>query len=224
MRPDEVTEDDSSAEVAQDQLVPGWLALLVLVLLLAVVGLGGFIVRGLVTGEHPRNPQDSAVLTARAAAAKQPGNVDALRELAFAYQQAKRYDQALSTYDRVLKLAPKDSASLYNKGVIYLALNVDDKAEETLWDVLENEPTHVLAAKALGDYYASKGQYRSVLVAVRPVVKAKPDMADLQYLMGLAYEHTGHPAWAKARYKLALRYVPDYKQARDGLARLGAGK
>ena len=56
---------------------------------------------------------------------------------------------------------------------------------------------------------------------MRPVVQADPSLADLQYLMGLAYEKTGQTAWAKERYKLALKYTPDNQQAKDGLRRLG---
>ena len=45
-------------------------------------------------------------------------------------------------------------------------------------------------------------------------------MADLQYLMGLAYENTGHPDWAAARYRMALETLPDMAEAREGLERL----
>jgi Tfp pilus assembly protein PilF len=61
-------------------------------------------------------------------------------------------------------------------------------------------------------------------VAVKPVVEAKPTLADLQYLMGLAYEKTGEPALAKERYTMALKYAPDMKEALDGLQRLGVAK
>lgn len=222
MCPDDVTGADEAGteRTPEENLIPGWLALLVLVLLLAVVGVGGYIVRDMMSGERYTTPQDAEVTRAEAEVRSKPEDVDTRRNLAYAYQQAKRYDKAIEVYDQVLKLAPKDPASLYNKGAIYLELQANDRAEEVLWDVLEEEPTHVLAAKALGEYYASRGQYKSVLVAVRPVVKVKPEMADLQYLMGLSYENTGHAEWAEARYRLALKYVPDMPKARDALARL----
>lgn len=218
------TRSDERADADDSQLVPGWLALLVLVLLLAVVGVGGYVIRGVMTGGKYRSPAEVEIARFEESVQSDPTSPDAHRSLAFAYQQAERWDDALEEYDKTLALLPKDPASLYNKGIVYLKLGVNDKAEEVLWDVLEAEPTHVLAAKALGEYYASKGQYRSLIKAVRPVVEVKPEMADLQYLMGLAYENTGRPEWAMARYQLALKYVPDMKKARDGLRRLESRK
>ena len=120
----------------------------------------------------------------------------------------------------VMKLSG-DTAALYNKGIVLLELGRDDDAEEVLWDVLEIDPRHVLAAKALGELYAERREYRSLVAAVRPVVEENPEAADLQYLMGLAYENLGRPDWAEARYRLALQYYPDMREAREGLERLG---
>ena len=150
-----------------------------------------------------------------------PNDTQAHLDLGFAYQQDGRFSDAISEYGWVLKADPKNTAALYNEGMVYFQLNDAKKAEELLWDVLKISDTHVLAAKALGDFYASKGQYRSLVVAVKPAADARPDMADLQVLMGLAYEHLGHKDWAIARYRSALKFVPDMKEARDGLKRLG---
>jgi hypothetical protein len=43
---------DGSAAPNEAQLVPTWLAVLVLVLLLAVVGVGGYVIRGFVAGDR----------------------------------------------------------------------------------------------------------------------------------------------------------------------------
>ena len=85
----------------------------------------------------------------------------------------------------------------------------------------EIEPAHTLAAKQLGEYYASLGHYRSILVAVEPAADERPEMADLQYLVGLAYENLDDPGRAEERYRAALEYAPDLDEARDGLERLG---
>lgn len=206
---------------SEEQLVPAWLAALVLVLLLALVGVAGFLIRGHFTDTRPRTVEDLAVTTALKAVDVNPNDTQAHLDLGFAYQQDGRFSDAISEYGWVLKADPKNTAALYNEGMVYFQLNDAKKAEELLWDVLKISDTHVLAAKALGDFYASKGQYRSLVVAVKPAADARPDMADLQVLMGLAYEHLGHKDWAIARYRSALKFVPDMKEARDGLKRLG---
>jgi tetratricopeptide (TPR) repeat protein len=206
-------------------LVPSWLAFLVLLLLIAVVGLGGYVLNDVLTGEDaPRSSTEAEVLRYETEVRTSPDDPRAHVRLGFAYQQAGRFDDALEEYERALELDPRDTAALYNTGVILLDLGEDDRAEEVLWDVLEIDPEHVLAAKQLGEYYARRGHYRSLLVAVEPVVEAQPQMADLQYLMGLAYENLGAPEEAEERYRLALEYAPDLVEAREGLERLGVSE
>jgi len=208
------------AKPPDDGLVPGWLALLVLLLIVAVVGVGGFVVRGALVGDTEKSPVQADIEQLRKELAADPADADARLSLAYAYQRAQRYDEALKEYDLVLKADPKQMAALYNTGVIYMSTGQSKKGEVALWDVLEIDPTHALAAKELGEYYAAKGHYKSLIKAVGPAVEAQPRLADLQALMGLAYENLGQTEQAIERYKLALKYSPDLKRARDGLARL----
>ena len=212
-----------SPDEARGDLVPGWLALLVIVLLIGVVGLGAYVVRDLVLveDETPDSALDLRIEEYETYVTDDPNNIPNRLELGFSYQQVGRYDDAIAQYDAVLAIDQRDTAALYNKGIVYVETDQLARAEETFWDVLELEPTHALAAKQLGDYYASLEQYRSLVEAVRPAAEARPEMADLQYLMGLAYENTGHPDWAAARYRMALETVPDMAEAREGLERLG---
>lgn len=216
-------EPDQPAE--ESQMVPVWLAILVLVLLLAVMAVGGFVIRG----AFDRTPQGSSAVEMdiekwEEAVKLNADDLEAHLNLGFAYQQAERFEEAVDQYDYVIERAPSDTAALYNRGVVLLELGRDDEAEESWWNVLEADPEHVLAAKSLGEYYASRREYRSLIEAVRPVVEVNESAADLQYLMGLAYENLGNRDWARARYELALKYYPDMPEARDGLDRLGVAQ
>lgn len=220
-RSDDVEPAVAPAAASTDKdVVPVWLAILVLVLLLAVMVAGGWLLRG-VLGGGTTDEAELEIREKRARVEAAPEDMHARLELAFAYQQAQRYREAIDNYDIVLAEDPRDTAALYNKGMIHLELDLEDSAEAHLWDVLEIDPGHVLAASALGEMYAERGHYRSLVEAVRPVVETNPSAADLQYLMGLAYENLGRADWAEARYRLALKYVPDMPEAHEGLERLG---
>lgn len=222
--PEETSESGdvgSQDPVASGQLVPVWLAVLVLLLLLAVMGVAGYLLRGVVTGDAFRTPAEYEIKRWRAQVDEDPSNLSFRLNLAFAYQQDRQFDRALKEYDVVLDEVPQDTAALYNKGIIYRELKVDKRAEELFWDVLEIDAEHELAAKALGDYYIEKKFYKSAVRAVRPVVQAHPEAADLQYQLGFAYENLGQRDWAEARYRLALKYYPDMPSALAGLERLG---
>jgi tetratricopeptide (TPR) repeat protein len=212
---------EESAPSGDENLVPAWLALLVLILIIAVVGVGGFVVRGMFTGRAESSTAQADIQQWAQVVATNPGDANARLNLAYAYQLDKQYDRALSEYDKVLEQQPKDTAALYNKGVIYMTTGAAKKGEAALWEVLKVDPKHALAAKELGEYYAAQGHYKSLIAAVGPVVEAQPTLADLQYLMGLAYEKTSKPDLAKERYALALKYAPDMQEAIDGLRRLG---
>lgn len=217
-----MTERDDEAVRPANQMVPGWLALLVLILMLAVVGLGGWVIRDFIVGRNAVSPEDYAMADWEQKVADDPSDLDSRLSLGFAYQQDKRYDEALEQYDYVLAEEAGNTAALYNKAAIYMETGQPKLAEQAYWDILETAPDHVLAAKALGDYYVTKGQYKSALVALEPVIETRPQFADLQYLTGLCYEKLGRTTEAIERYQEALRYAPDLIEARDALAALGA--
>jgi tetratricopeptide (TPR) repeat protein len=214
--------DSGAADSPRDDLIPLWLAALVLILLLAVMGVGGYIIGIQITGGPPPSTEEEFEIQRwEDAVAQDPSDMTAVLSLGYAHQQAGNYDEALAEYERVLAEYPTETAALYNTGIIYLETGQDDEAEVVLWDVLELDEGHVLAAKALGELYAEQREYRSLVEAVRPVVEQNESAADLQYLMGFAYENLGRADWAEARYRLALKYFPDMKEAKEGLERLG---
>lgn len=215
-----VTAQDASD--APGDLIPGWLALLVLVLLLAIAGLGGYLIRGAMTNETIATPAQLSVQEKEQQAESNPDDPEAILALGYAYQQEARYNEALELYAQVLELDPGNTGALYNKGVVLTLLAKPKEAEAAYWDVLEVAPDHALAAKALGQYYVDKKQYKSALTALEPVIAAQPQYADLQYLAGFSCEQLGIDDTAVTYYRGALTYNPDYQEAKDGLDRLGA--
>ncbi len=209
---------------APEDLVPAWLAALVLVLLLAIAVLAGFVIRGLLIDDGPAQPTEMAVDEWQQQVEQDPDDPDALLGLAYALHQDGDLAGALAGYERVLQIDPTNQGALYNKGVVLLALDRGAEAEEVLWDVLEAAPDHVLAAKTLGEYYIGRGHYKSALTALEPVAKARPEFADLQYLSGYSCEQLGLRDHAVAYYRAALEYVPDHVESREGLDRLGAAE
>jgi Flp pilus assembly protein TadD len=204
-------------------LVPTWVAVVALVALIAVGAWAGFAVRDTLRARREaRFGASDALEAARARTIDAPHDIGARLDLAYRYMQAKEGALALTQYETVLRESPEDVAALYGQGMALLSLHRPAEAVPVLWHVLRREPGHVAAASALGDHYASVGQYKSLLVAVRPVTVIHPDEAHLQYLVGVAYEHLGHPDWAAARYRLALQANPGLPEALAGLKRLSA--
>lgn len=203
------------------ELVPGWLALVVLILLLGVAGLGGYLIRGALIESESPTPSSYAVDTLEKQVEEDPDNPENQLALGYAYQQDGRYDDALEQYEAVLLADPANTGALYNKGVVLMTTGKTKEAEAVLWDLLEVAPDHVLAAKALGEYYIGKKHYKSALVALEPVIQQQPQYADLQYLAGYSCEMLHLKPQAITYYRGALSYDPDMAEAKDGLSRLG---
>lgn len=211
-------------EHGHEDLVPAWLAALVLILILAVVGVAGYLIRDRFGGGGDNgvaSVRELAVRRAQDAVAAAPNDLQAHLDLGFAYQQAGSYQQALAEYDSVLKTDKRNTAALYNEGVIQQQLGDPRHAEQLFLEVLDISKTHALAAKTLGELYKGRGDAAAVIKVVKPAAEARPDMADLQYLLGWAYERRGDLKAAERSYRDALKYVPDMPEARQGLARVG---
>ncbi len=223
--PEVVPEDvDLGSDVAADgvreeDLVPGWLALLVLVLLLAVTALGGYVLRGALVKDTAVTRSGFAVTEWEAKVAASPDDVESVLGLGYAYQQDGQFDKALANYNEVLELDAQNLAALYNRGAVLWELGKAKEAEQSYWDVLKIAPDHALAAKALGDIYIDQKHYKSALVAVDPVLETRPDLADLMYISGFANEQLGNKDKAIERYQAAAKF--DLVEARDALRRLG---
>jgi tetratricopeptide (TPR) repeat protein len=214
----------AGADAGDSRLVPGWLALVVLILLVAVLALGGYALRETVMQRRTATPEASAVSEWERRATATPSNPSVLLGLGYAYQQAGRPDDALLRYDQVLEIAPDNLAARFNRGVVLDELGRTAEADRAYWDLLALAPDHVLAAKMLGERYVERGEYVSALLALEAAVAANPRYADLQYLAGYASEQLGKRGAAARYYRAALTYAPDHEGAREGLLRLGLGE
>lgn len=202
--------------------VPTWLAFLVVALAVVVLGLAGTLIRAKTGTTRSASESYAAIDKLEADLKESPDNPQILVELGFEYRKAGMYDDALRVNRRVGELDPNDVASRYHVGAILAEMGETDQAEAALWDVLQIDPQHAMAAKALGELYAEQGQYKSMIVAVEPAALASPQLADLQYLLGLGREKTGDEAGAGRAYGLALERDPNLAEARAGLNRVRA--
>lgn len=221
--PTTAAQDPGDDPRRDENVIPGRAVALVLLLLLAVIVTGGLVVRQINQERAASDPTAVAISRHETEVEANPADTGARLSLAYAFQQASRYDEAVAQYDRVLQTDPKDLAALYNRGVIAAARGDGEGAAAWWSKTLAVDPAHVLAAKSLGEYLAAAGRYRALVDAVRPAADANPTLADLQYLMGLGYEKMGDAARARERYRAALRYSPEMTEALSGLERVGGG-
>jgi len=153
-------------------------------------------------------------------AAAQKTKLDVTQNQAILYAQAqlliiqKKYGEALPVLEQVKsKLRDAYEKELKNGG------------DEQNWAVAHGMPTnHYAASLNIAQIYRAQGKKQEALDELNYYLKANPteggvltDRASLKYEMG-------DFAGAAADYKQALTYLPDSKEAQDGLKKAEAGK
>ena len=141
--------------------------------------------------------------------------------LAYALQEQGRLEAAVAIYGDALAIDPEHIGSLYNRARCLLTLGRTQAGVRDLQAVLAISDVHALAAHDLAEQYVKAGRYADAVATLAPAARANPDMADLQTLMGLAYERSGDEANAIIAYKNALERDPGSEQAAQGMERLG---
>ncbi len=140
--------------------------------------------------------------------------------LGYTYYLKGEYDQALQHLKIAVTIDPKYADAYYNIGLVYKEQKRYDEALESFSKAAKLAPRDYKHFLQMGVIYNMQGNYQSAITALNRANQEKPGSADVIYQIGIAAEKTGDKAGARELYQTALNYDPNYKEARDALARL----
>ncbi len=161
-----------------------------------------------------------AVVEARQLVEKDPDNLAAHRLLGRVYFQTLGETDAgpseagatpkdtlalaIQEYEQIVRLAPDDTDSLLDLARLYRLANDLPKAEATLKQLLEEEPSSEVGLAALASVYSDKGEYQK---AVELLTSATAESATPRLLASLAfaYEQAGNHDNAIDAYRRAVQ-------------------
>jgi tetratricopeptide (TPR) repeat protein len=201
---------------SSDRLLTLFLRIGVAVLVIGLVGFGFLYYRDQYVEPAPSMLQQQINLS-EAAVRKTPNNVQARLQLGLVYQQAKRYDDAVSQLDQVLKVAPGSKEALVAKGFALMEKGDLKNATVPLTKVIEANRDGEFAASDsnigaayyyLGVIALKQGKPDVAITQLRHSLNIAPTDSDAMYQVGLAQLAQGKPADAVATFKNALRFVP----------------
>ena len=126
----------------------------------------------------------------------------------------KRYDAAIESYRKAIKIKPDDADAYANlgdalreKGELHEAIASCEKA-------IKLRPNLFGAYNNLGMALKDKGELDAAIDSCKKAIKIKPDYADAYYNMGIALKEKGDLDAAIDSCKKALKIKPDYQPAR----------
>jgi tetratricopeptide (TPR) repeat protein len=157
------------------------------------------------------------ILGAEAAVKKAPNNLEVRLQLAAAYVQDKRPDDALSQYDVILKADKTNRPALLGRGHILITKG-DLKAAAATYHKITDvavkgefagaDPQAQEAHYYLGQIALTQGNTRVAITELQAALKIDRTDSDALYLMGLARVKQGATQLAVDSFKQALLFVP----------------
>ncbi|MEP7370073.1 MAG: tetratricopeptide repeat protein [Dermatophilaceae bacterium] len=154
---------------------------------------------------------------AEAAVKKAPNNVQVRLQLAAAYLQDKRPDDALTQYDEILKGDKANRSALMGRGGVLTTqgdLTAASVAYHKITDVAAKgefagaDPVAQAAHYYLGSIAVKQGKATLALTELQKALKIDPTDSDALYLVGVAELKNGAPKLAVLALKKALLFVP----------------
>ena len=111
--------------------------------------------------------------------------------LANAYRQAGRVDEALREYDRALALTAPHAIPHEGKGLALLDKGLVDEAIVEFKTAITLDPRHAKAYRNLWVAYDKKGMTDEALAAVQQAVEVDPEFAEGYSSLGISYGRKG---------------------------------
>lgn len=106
------------------------------------------------------------------------------------YKQ-KNYEEAITTFNKVLKLSPNFVEAYLNRGATFLALGDYPRAIENFEVALGLKPDFVEAYLNRGASFLELGNYSKALEDFESALKLKPDYVDAWFYKGAVFERQG---------------------------------
>ncbi len=198
--------------ISGSQLV---LILLILVSIMTVLTFKKFLDVGMVM-----SPSEAEIKKLTKIVNKNPNSLDLRLKLAYSFQKAKRYDEAITQYNEVLNVDNGNQGALYNLAVIAREQREFDEALRLLSTLIAQNPGHILGSIELGDMYLQKHEYDEAIRVVDAGIKNRPSVIELHYIKARALEGKEEYNAAVAEYREVLRYFPDHKKALEAIRRI----
>ncbi|MDA8187696.1 MAG: tetratricopeptide repeat protein [Dehalococcoidales bacterium] len=124
--------------------------------------------------------------------------------LAKSYQALGKMDEAIEQYREALRFTPEFTAAYQGLEECYRKTGRADEAE---W------------AGAMAQF--ASGSYNEAVARLTRLATKAPTMKEVQWGLGVTFARMKDTEKASAAFRAALAIDPSYKEAKDGLARLG---
>jgi tetratricopeptide (TPR) repeat protein len=117
----------------------------------------------------------------------------------------KRYDAAISLFERAIRLDPSAAYSYNGLGIAYLENGSYEIARAAFQDAIERAPKWAYPRHNLALVHTQTGNYDAAIAVYREAIERAPDYSYLPYNLGLVYQRINRYSDAEAAYLQAIK-------------------
>ena len=147
--------------------------------------------QGLASLYQQQNELDKAVTLLEQMVVRFPAKQDPLFNLLDLYGRQEKYDEVISTLNRLEKRMGKNEQLSMEKFRIYLQMKDDKKAFQEIESLVQEYPMDMRYQVILGDVYLQNGKKQEAYDVYQKVLAAEPDNPIAIFSMASYYKQTG---------------------------------
>ena len=147
--------------------------------------------QGLASLYQQQNELDKAVTLLEQMVVRFPAKQDPLFNLLDLYGRQEKYDEVISTLNRLEKRMGKNEQLSMEKFRIYLQMKDDKKAFQEIESLVQEYPMDMRYQVILGDVYLQNGMKQEAYDVYQKVLAAEPDNPMAIFSMASYYKQTG---------------------------------
>lgn len=147
--------------------------------------------QGLVSLYQQQNELDKAAALLEKMVTRFPSKQDPLFSLLDIYSRQEKYNDVISTLNRLEKRLGKNEQLSMEKFRIYLQMKDDKKAFQEIESLVQEYPMDMRYQVILGDVYLQNGKKQETYDAYQKVLAVEPDNPMALFSMASYYEQTG---------------------------------
>ena len=163
---------------------------------------------------------DAYVAALEAAATVRADDSEALLNLAAAYAETGRAEEAVQYYIRSVQLDDGNSVALVNLGLLLESLGREAEAETVYLQALDARPAESLAHMNLGNVLLRRSDFAGAIARYDQAIRYTPAMPLAHLYRAVALIQLGDLDAARTSLVAALEFAPEDPQALDLLAQI----
>jgi Flp pilus assembly protein TadD len=144
--------------------------------------------------------------------AQKPGDAEGWYLLGRTKYNENRFEEAITSFERVLALRPQDVAAVDNLGLAYEGLGRTQEAKAAFQRAIDWQGAHPMDGQPylnLGDLLTTQGDLDGAVRALTQAANLAPENAKVREQLGRAYEVRGDLVSAQRELEQAVRLAPN---------------